>query len=1404
MPVSSFSFCCPTTMDKFLSIVKQEKKHIDIEFDNDRDHKRQKTKGSYKKKNEPKKEEVLDPENQATGFTYSHLFQEIRPRKKIKREDLPDPETKELTFCPYDAEYGWNRNWGTIIRWYANIDVTNASICVQMYGFQPHFMILFPSDYETETCDIFKKELEKGLVKYIEQNIIWKKNASTRSPDIVEIYNAVKSNNLKLVKRIQWRKVKILLDQEQVGTVKVLDVFLEYPKLIKYARELIENPYGLEATISNNFTNIGEWCSEETASSLRYSYLIEADVDFVVRYLVDNRVVPCKWYTVQPTLYSHIIPDTSSRSTNCEAEILVHYSNVKLDPASDSKRPPDYIYLVFDEEWSNTRNLFPSPNHNDMIQIVFKVGTLLKSSKAQWVLFAYKQVPEVEKDFDHVFCYENQADMITDVLKFMYELDPDAWEHQNGNRFDIPYLILRAEYLKIDSCRRLGRSLSKDIYWKKDKVKGFEKWTVFVPGRINLDLLRRTQDDYPGIEDHSLNGLSKKFKLNETKAELPYDRITVSQRTPAGRRNIAIYCKKDVRITDRLVNDVLKILLVAIETAKMSGIPITSALNRAQGYKVEGGIRHECNRILYSSSDPQIMSLEENEFVPIVKVTNKKNRPNIVKILDREGFEEWESSKEYKELIKKKPKMAKGKGYKGATVIRPRKGFYCDEIVLTLDFSSMYPSIIMFNNLCFTTLVSKDEIKRKNYVWKQHYWSLPKLKITDGKLKEEEDPEAPAFLMPWIREGVLPRLERKWKDERSRIRSGPMKTLNIQIESLKKEIIVIIRKLITGMTKKDVENIDNSKDPKKEWGKLVEDYIENHPNHPVNLLLQQYQGLDARQQAIKIVMNSLYGITGFADSMFYCSEIAKTITGEGRNMLLKTKFWAEKKFNKKKGYPFDLVVIYGDTDSVFTWLKGLSSTSKLGSIFGPLIAKIITAKLRKPNYDTVFHQHPPYNPYSKEIDLTFEKEYDNLNLILAKNYEGLKNELAKAAPEFDAKGLQMLKRRLCQFIKNVLKKVSELLCVDNNLEDGLKHARKMLGMLRERKVSIPELVNKERLSKDLSEYGLEKDYFDKKTKTTKTRKTTEGVAVVLSKKEWEKQKLWATEMGLDLDSSLIRPAGAGDVVQYVFVKKIWGKSKKKSKKSEIAMDPIEALNTNAEIDYEEYISVLETQLCTILRHPVNKFYPGGITLEEDSSKDILKIFKEAAKEENSDEEKSDEENENDETEDGLTDVIDITSEKILTEEDLKKLKKREDKIEKLMDKKVIRILYEGKPKPAVISDKNRQHGAMYNFVKIPDICAICNTTKLEKITIWSKNKTICTECGKDGTSVVKKKFKDTLREKEAAMEQTWKTCETCMGVTRDQTLDCTALSCANMTARNVRKTELEDLYKRDKNISLAW
>jgi DNA polymerase-2 len=73
-------------------------------------------------------------------------------------------------------------------------------------------------------------------------------------------------------------------------------------------------------------------------------------------------------------------------------------------------------------------------------------------------------------------------------------------------------------------------------------------------------------------------------------------------------------------------------------------------------------------------------------------------------------------------------------------------------------------------------------------------------------------------------------------------------------------------------------------------------------------------------QAIKILMNSFYGVLGTSACRFYNPELANAITGQGRYFLQWTKDWFE-----QHGYR----VLYGDTDSVFVSAQANSAPASV-------------------------------------------------------------------------------------------------------------------------------------------------------------------------------------------------------------------------------------------------------------------------------------------------------------------------------------------------------------------------------------------------------------------------------------------------------------------------------------------
>jgi len=87
----------------------------------------------------------------------------------------------------------------------------------------------------------------------------------------------------------------------------------------------------------------------------------------------------------------------------------------------------------------------------------------------------------------------------------------------------------------------------------------------------------------------------------------------------------------------------------------------------------------------------------------------------------------------------------------------------------------------------------------------------------------------------------------------------------------------------------------------------------------------------ARSQAIKILMNSFYGVLGSTGCRFHDPRLASSITMRGHQLMQQTAEWI-----RQQGHE----VIYGDTDSTFVWLNQQLSADQAQQIGQQLAAGI--------------------------------------------------------------------------------------------------------------------------------------------------------------------------------------------------------------------------------------------------------------------------------------------------------------------------------------------------------------------------------------------------------------------------------------------------------------------------------
>ena len=158
------------------------------------------------------------------------------------------------------------------------------------------------------------------------------------------------------------------------------------------------------------------------------------------------------------------------------------------------------------------------------------------------------------------------------------------------------------------------------------------------------------------------------------------------------RRRLAVYCLKDAYLPQRLM-DKLMFLFNYMEMARVTGVPLGWLLVRGQMLKVMSQLLRKAQ--------------QKHLLIPALKGQSNDDT------------------------------------YEGATVIDPIKGFY-SEPISTLDFASLYPSIMMAHNLCYSTLIRRDEVN--------------KFKAQLGEEAITKTPNGDHFVKPQVKKGILPEI----------------------------------------------------------------------------------------------------------------------------------------------------------------------------------------------------------------------------------------------------------------------------------------------------------------------------------------------------------------------------------------------------------------------------------------------------------------------------------------------------------------------------------------------------------------------------------------------------------------------------------------------------------------------
>lgn len=333
---------------------------------------------------------------------------------------------------------------------------------------------------------------------------------------------------------------------------------------------------------------------------------------------------------------------------------------------------------------------FPSPETEPVIHIAVSSQYAGRGEDRVSVVFVDGRVaprtsPEDEKT-TFVEC-DGERDLLDAFAAHLREVQPqvltgyNTWSGGDGGGFDWAFILRRAEIV--------GASTEYGIFDGKPTIARWEsrggarilRLDFFGAFVLDMKTYVEGREKFPS---YALGAVAKAL-LGDQKLDMPFTEITPSHDSgPEGRLLVAQYCIKDAILPLDLV-DHYGAALEVMESGAVYGVPPGDVANGGQSARVmaqiERAARSEGLAVPYNTTPPGTVR----------------------------GM----------------------KAYKGATVKDPIRGFH-DAPIATLDFASLYPSIIRELNLCYTTLlegtpeeagVSRESVRRVGGLW----WARPTL-----------------------------------------------------------------------------------------------------------------------------------------------------------------------------------------------------------------------------------------------------------------------------------------------------------------------------------------------------------------------------------------------------------------------------------------------------------------------------------------------------------------------------------------------------------------------------------------------------------------------------------------------------------------------------------------------------
>lgn len=718
----------------------------------------------------------------------------------------------------------------------------------------------------------------------------------------------------------------------------------------------------------------------------------------------------------------------------------------------------------------------------------------------------HEKYKDVEIEGVEVRNLTSEKEVLEEFARFLREEDPDDIVGHNIYGFDMNYLITRAGVLDIPEYEFLGRTGAPNDQLKTT-INRRDVAYQGIPGRLVLDTMFYLMSYDKAQTSYSLESCSEMHLENLTPLCVPTDNKgeqKSEEKPPSSLSSSMDPDVKDVKIVDastkpsapKKFSTIQETLshhfkdlptMLTNKKGEVAGETITNHF-ASENYEKRKELAVYCVKdsvlalrlYVERTMRTKVYKMAEAFRAPmqVIMVSGKGEQviPNILREIHKKNilYNKYhdESLDPYADLWAWQP-------YPGGLVRPPVAGKYLDPVAV-LDFSGMYPSIMMEEKICMQTMLPT------SYFTKDDWIDLERYEYTKTTVREVE-----VVIIRGIRKPPDKSIAPDNNNTATSEAKAPSDTITNSTGGF---VFASSTSPISGATDNG-ENTNTSGD--SSTSSAVDEFDDDELTPGFSFVIQENMKtwrdvakgkmkqatnigdevakviFDCEQLAYKIYMNGMYGLFApVTGGQFTYLLVAAAITQYGREKSdLAKKFLENYPPLKARG----IKIVYGDTDSlfiVFTYPKfdddpNHTKLMQWAFEFNKMVAEAVTASFKSKYILIELEKH-----YFPMILFDKKKYYCGIKWLgWGKDKDGKKIWLPPNKKP-DIVGIEGKKRDRCEHLRELqFRIIGFLLQTRSTEEEMIFEIKKALMALANNEVPLEKLIIVKGLSKTIEEYG---------------------------------------------------------------------------------------------------------------------------------------------------------------------------------------------------------------------------------------------------------------------------------------------------------------------------------------------